>query len=174
MVPIKTEYFINKTWIDTSELFIAQSQAWNSNLEVKIMTTGVEMPQQQIKSCQCSCVRAYITYFRHGEPFCYSTVAGWWITCCYTFLVLWAKLWKAASFVMSVCPSASPYGTTLFPLGIFSWNFVFEYFWTIVWRNSSFFKIIQEWQVFQLKTNIQFWWYHTYFFVEWEIFQKKL
>lgn len=46
-----TEYFINKTCIDTSELFIAHSQAWNSNLEAKIMTTGVEIPQQQIKSC---------------------------------------------------------------------------------------------------------------------------
>jgi hypothetical protein len=101
-------------------------------------------------------------------------LAGWWNTCCYTFLAPCAKLWKAAGFVMSVCPSAHPYGTTLFPLDRFSWKFVCEYFWTIFWRNSSFFKISQEWQVLYVKTNIHFWWYLTYFFIEWEMFQTKV
>lgn len=111
-------------------------------------------------------IRAYITYFRHGEPFCYSTV-GWLMK--YMLLHICSPMRKIVKSSY-LCP----YGRTLFPLDIFSWNFVFEYFWTIVWRNSSFFKIIHEWQVFQLKTNIHFWWYHTSFFIEWEIFQKKV
>ena len=70
--------------------------------------------------------------------------------------------------------NARPHRTTLLPLDKFSWNFVFEYFWKICWRNLSFFKIWQEWQVLYAKTNMHFWWYLVHFFKEWEMFQTEV
>ena len=46
-----------------------------------------------------------------------------------TLLDGFAKLRNATiSFVMSVCPSAFPHGTTRLPLDGLSWNLIFEYF----------------------------------------------
>ena len=66
------------------------------------------------------------------------------------FLGAFAKLQKATiSFVMRVCPSVRPHGTTQLPLDEFWWNLVFEHFLCegggrICRGNSSFIKIRQE------------------------------
>jgi len=55
------------------------------------------------------------------------------------------KLRKATmSFIVSVCPSVCPHGTTRLPLDGFSRNFIFEYFSKIYWENWSFIKLWQE------------------------------
>jgi len=48
------------------------------------------------------------------------------------------------SFVMSVCPSLRPHGTTRLILNGFSWNFIFERFSKICGQNSNFIKIWQS------------------------------
>jgi hypothetical protein len=65
-----------------------------------------------------------------------------------------AKLRKATiRFVMSVCPSVSPLGTTRILLDGFSWNFIFEYLSKICQENSSFIIIGQEWLVRYMEIN---------------------
>ena len=53
-------------------------------------------------------------------------------------------------------------------------NFFIWGFDEICWENSSFIKIGQEWRVLYLKTNIHLLSYLAYFFLEWEMFQKKV
>ena len=61
------------------------------------------------------------------------------------FLGAFAKLWETTtSFVMSVCPSVRPHGTTRLPLDGFSWNSLHEYFFLIYPKNSSYVKTWQE------------------------------
>jgi len=61
------------------------------------------------------------------------------------FLGASLKLRKATiSFVMSVCLSVCPHGTTHIPLHEFSWNLIFEDFSKIYRENPSFIKIRQE------------------------------
>jgi hypothetical protein len=47
-------------------------------------------------------------------------------------LLFWCAFMKlqqaTISFVMSVCPSACPHGTTQLPLDRFSWTLIFQYF----------------------------------------------
>jgi hypothetical protein len=45
---------------------------------------------------------------------------------------------------LSVCLSVFPQGATDLPLGVFSWNVIFQCFLKICWENSSFIKIWQE------------------------------
>ena len=55
-----------------------------------------------------------------------------------------AKLRKATiSFVLCVCLSVRPHGTSRLPMDGFSWKFTFEYFSKIPWENSSFIKVSQ-------------------------------
>jgi hypothetical protein len=73
------------------------------------------------------------------------------------FLGAFAKLRKATvSFVMSVCPSVCPRGTTRLPLDGFSWNLTFDYFSIICRENSSFIKIWQEYRVVYMMICIHF------------------
>ena len=59
-----------------------------------------------------------------------------------TFLDAFTKLRKAiTSFVMSVCPSIRPHGTTRLPLDEFSWNLLFESFSKICPENSIFLEM---------------------------------
>ena len=70
-----------------------------------------------------------------------------------SFLGAFAKLRKATiSFVMSVCLSVRPHGTTRLPLDGFLWNLIFEDFSKICRENSSFIKIGQEY----VRTGIHF------------------
>jgi len=48
---------------------------------------------------------------------------------------------ESISFVMLVCPSVRPLGTTRLPIVWFSLNFIFENFSKILWENWSFIKI---------------------------------
>jgi hypothetical protein len=43
-----------------------------------------------------------------------------------------------------------------------------------LFKKYSFIKVVQEWWVLYMKTNIHFWSYLTYFFVERKMFQKKV
>jgi hypothetical protein len=54
------------------------------------------------------------------------------------------------------------------------WLDLIVYFLKICWINTGFIKVIQEWWVLYMKTNIHFWSYLTYFFVERNMFQKKV
>jgi hypothetical protein len=79
------------------------------------------------------------------------------------------------SFVMSVCPSVRPYGTTGLPLDGHSWNLTSDYFSKICVENSSIITIGQEWRVLYMKTNIRiFLSYLAQFFLEWELFDTKV
>jgi hypothetical protein len=58
--------------------------------------------------------------------------------CSVSLLDAFAKLRKATvSFVMSVCPSVRPHGTTRLPLDEVSWNLMKKDFWKICRENSS-------------------------------------
>jgi hypothetical protein len=73
------------------------------------------------------------------------------------FFGAFANLQKATiSFVMSVCPSVSPHGTTRFPLDGISWNFIQENFSKIRRESSGSIQIGQEWRVLYMKVNILF------------------
>ena len=65
------------------------------------------------------------------------------------------------SFVLSVRPSVRPSACYL---SIFRKNCRYS---------SSFIKILQEWWVLYMKTNVRFWSYLAQFWVEWEMFQTK-
>jgi hypothetical protein len=83
-------------------------------------------------------------------------------------------LWKVnISFIMSVCPSVHPHGTTRLPLDGSLWNLIFEYYLKICWENLSLIKIWQDWLVLYAKTNAHFWSYLTHF-VEWEMFHTTV
>jgi hypothetical protein len=68
-------------------------------------------------------------------------------TCCWQnseLLGAFAKLRKATiSFVLCVCLSIRPHGTSRLPMGGFSWNFTFEHFSKILREDSSFIKVSQ-------------------------------
>ena len=64
--------------------------------------------------------------------FPYTTLTDW-------FLVAFAKLRKAAIiYVMSVCPSVCPHGTTRLPADGVAWHLIFHYFSKICWESESF------------------------------------
>jgi hypothetical protein len=69
------------------------------------------------------------------------------------------KLRKATSQLRRVgtsnCPSVRPHGTTRFPMGGLSWNFIFEYFFKICWGTSSLLKIYQKWRVCFMNIDIR-------------------
>ena len=65
-----------------------------------------------------------------------------------------------------------PYRITLFPVGGFSWNFIFEYFSKICRENSSFIKIRQELRMLYMKTSIHFL-IISHLFLHWEMFQTN-
>ena len=67
---------------------------------------------------------------------------------------------KTINFVVSVCPSFCLRGITRLPMGVFSWNFIFQYFSDICLENSRFVKIWQEYRILYMKTNIYF--YHIW------------
>jgi hypothetical protein len=95
-----------------------------------------------------------------------------------------AKSRKATiSFVMSVCLSVCPHGTTPLPLDGFSWNFIFEDFSKFSRGNSSLMKVWQNdryftWRpmyityVLYMKTYVHLW-HLAQFFLKWEMFQTK-
>ena len=85
-------------------------------------------------------------------------------------------IWRNAtvSFVMSVCPSARPHGTTRLRLDGFSCHLIFEYFSKICRENSSFIEVKQEKRVLYMATNTRVFSYLAQFFLEWNIFQKNL
>ena len=86
-----------------------------------------------------------------------------------------AKLRKdTISFFMSPSAHVRPYGTTRLPLNGFSWNLIFELFRKPVLKIQVSLKIWQEWRVSYMKTNIHLPQYLTEFFLEWEIFYKKV
>jgi hypothetical protein len=78
------------------------------------------------------------------------------------------------SSCLSVLPSIRPRGTTRLPLDGFSWNLIFECFSKICREYSSFLKIWQEWLLIYVETDIYFWLYLPYFYLEWEIFHTKV
>jgi hypothetical protein len=85
------------------------------------------------------------------------------------------KLRKATiSYVMSVCLCVCLHGTTRFPLNVFSWALILEYFSKICRENSGFIKMWQEWQVLYMKTYGHLWHHPGHLLLESEIFQKKL
>jgi len=66
---------------------------------------------------------------------------------------MFAKLQKAtSSFVMSVCLSVHPRGTTQLQMKGFLWNLVFKHFYKTCWKYSSFIKIWQDYWVLYVKT----------------------
>ena len=91
------------------------------------------------------------------------------------FLGAFAKLRKVTiSFVVSVCPSVHPHGTTRLPLGGLWWNLIFEYFSKICREISSFIEIWQELRELYTKAYIHLLSYLAQLFLEWETFQTKL
>jgi hypothetical protein len=91
------------------------------------------------------------------------------------FLGAFAKLRKATiSFVMSICPSVCPHGTTWLPLDRFSWNLIFDYFSKNYRRSSSLIKIGQKLRALCVKTTRHFWSYLAQFFLELETFETRV
>jgi len=92
------------------------------------------------------------------------------------FLGASAKLWKATiSFVVSVCLSVRPHGTTWLLLSEILWNLIFEYFPKICSEISSFIKIEHVKRILTVTvTTLTRWWlYIVEFFVEGEMFKTN-
>jgi hypothetical protein len=88
------------------------------------------------------------------------------------FLGSFAKLWKVTvSFVMSVCPSFRPHGTTRILLDGFSWNFIFQCFSKICRENSRLSK--SDKNNGYLKACVYLWQYVADFSAR-EIFQTEV
>jgi hypothetical protein len=88
------------------------------------------------------------------------------------FVTVFAKL--GIPLLASLCLSVCPRGTTRLPLGRFSWNLIFEYFSKICRENSSIIRNGQEKEALYMKTKVEFWSCHAWFFSEWEMFQIKI
>jgi len=72
--------------------------------------------------------------------------------------------WLLASSCLSVCLSIHLHGITHLPLDGLLWNLIFEDFLKICWEYSSFINIWKK----------DLWYCLAEFFLEWEIFQKKV
>ena len=85
-------------------------------------------------------------------------------------------IWRKAnvSFVMFLCPSARPRGTTRLRLDGLSWHLMFEYFSKICRHNSSLIEVEQEKRVLYMTIDTNFVSYLAQFFLEWNMFQKNL
>ena len=69
-----------------------------------------------------------------------------------------AKLRKATiSFVLSICRSVRPHGTTWLPFDRFSWNLTLITFSKLCRENSRSIKIGQEQRALYMKTDVHFW-----------------
>ena len=80
----------------------------------------------------------------------------------------------AKSFVMSVCPSLSPHGTTRLPLDGFSWNLYLSIFRKSVEEIKDSLKSDKNnGRVLYVKTDIHLWSYLAQFFSE-KCFKQKL
>ena len=79
-----------------------------------------------------------------------------------------------ASSCLSACVCVILHGTARLPWNRFSLNLTFEYFSIILRENSSFIHFGQEWRVFWMKFNVQFWSCLVQFFLKWEIFRQEL
>jgi hypothetical protein len=75
--------------------------------------------------------------------------------------------------VASSCQSFCSHGTRL-PLDGFSWKLTFDDFSKICLARSTFIKIGQEQRVLCITNNTHVWSHLAQFFLDWEIFQKKV
>jgi len=115
----------------TASIIRVEEVPFSSARSVNVMQVTWRRVLEGFDSCHC--VLAI-----HSCNCPYKALTDW-------FLGAFAKLWETTtSFVVSVCLSEFPHGTTRLTLDGFSWNLLHEHFMKIHRQDSSFEKILQE------------------------------